>query len=51
MSTSGGTRWLLHLDICDQIAEFGPINASIHKVDEHIAIGDIDRCMPFIWAL
>ena len=44
LSTSGGTsdgRFIC--DICDQIAEFGPINASIHKVDEHIAIGDIDR--------
>ena len=44
LSTSGGTsdgRFIC--DICDQIAEFGPINASIHKVDEHIALEDIDR--------
>jgi succinyl-diaminopimelate desuccinylase len=44
LSTSGGTsdgRFIC--DICDQIAEFGPINASIHKIDEHITLGDIDR--------
>jgi succinyl-diaminopimelate desuccinylase len=44
LSTAGGTsdgRFIC--DICDQIAEFGPINASIHKVDEHIDLADIDR--------
>ncbi|MGE4337729.1 MAG: succinyl-diaminopimelate desuccinylase, partial [Pigmentiphaga sp.] len=29
--------------ICPQVIEFGPINATIHKVDEHIAI---DSLMP-----
>ena len=44
LSTSGGTsdgRFIA--DICDQIAEFGPINASIHKIDECVEVADIDR--------
>ena len=44
LSTSGGTsdgRFIA--DICDQIAEFGPINASIHKIDECVAVADIAR--------
>ena len=44
LSTSGGTsdgRFIA--EICDQIAEFGPINASIHKVDECVEIADIQR--------
>lgn len=43
LSTSGGTsdgRFIAQ--ICPQVIEFGPINASIHKIDEHIALGDID---------
>ena len=44
LSTAGGTsdgRFIA--DICDQIAEFGPINATIHKIDECVALTDIDR--------
>jgi len=44
ISTSGGTsdgRFISKL--CDQVVEFGPINASIHKIDEHVALEDIDR--------
>jgi len=44
LSTAGGTsdgRFIA--DICDQIAEFGPINATIHKIDECVALDDIDR--------
>ena len=44
LSTGGGTsdgRFIA--DICDQIAEFGPINATIHKIDECVALTDIDR--------
>ncbi len=44
LSTAGGTsdgRFIA--DICDQIAEFGPINATIHKIDECVALADIDR--------
>lgn len=43
LSTSGGTsdgRFIAA--ICPQVIEFGPINASIHKIDEHIQVADID---------
>jgi succinyl-diaminopimelate desuccinylase len=43
LSTSGGTsdgRFIA--DICPQVVELGPVNASIHKVDEHIAIDDLE---------
>jgi succinyl-diaminopimelate desuccinylase len=43
LSTSGGTsdgRFIVN--ICPQVAELGPVNASIHKVDECIALGDIE---------
>jgi succinyl-diaminopimelate desuccinylase len=43
LSTSGGTsdgRFIA--DICPQVVEFGPVNASIHKVDEHIVIADLE---------
>lgn len=42
LSTSGGTsdgRFIAA--ICPQVVEFGPPNASIHKIDEHIALADI----------
>ena len=44
LSTTGGTsdgRFIKR--ICDQVVEFGPINASIHKVDECVAVADIER--------
>ena len=28
----------LHLDICPQVIEFGPVNASIHKIDEWVEV-------------
>jgi succinyl-diaminopimelate desuccinylase len=37
LSTTGGTsdgRFIAK--ICPQVIEFGPVNASIHKIDEHI---------------
>lgn len=43
LSTSGGTsdgRFIASL--CPQVIEFGPPNASIHKIDEHIALADIE---------
>ncbi|MCX7178931.1 MAG: succinyl-diaminopimelate desuccinylase [Proteobacteria bacterium] len=43
LSTSGGTsdgRFLA--DICAEVAEFGPLNATIHKIDECIAIADLE---------
>ena len=42
LSTSGGTsdaRFLCHL--CP-VAEFGLVGQTMHKVDEHVAIQDID---------
>ena len=38
LSTTGGTsdgRFIAR--ICPQVVEFGPINASIHKIDEHVS--------------
>ncbi len=43
LSTSGGTsdgRFIA--DICTEVVEFGPVNASIHKVDECIAIDAVE---------
>lgn len=43
LSTSGGTsdgRFIAQ--ICPQVVEVGPPNASIHKIDEHIALVDIE---------
>ena len=28
--------------ICSQLIEFGPINASIHKIDEHVLVNSLD---------
>ena len=43
MSTSGGTsdgRFIAQ--ICPQVIEFGPLTASIHKIDEHVEIKHIE---------
>lgn len=43
LSTSGGTsdgRFIA--DICAEVVEFGPVNASIHKVNECIAIDAVE---------
>ena len=43
ISTTGGTsdgRFIAR--ICDQVIEFGPVNATIHKIDECIALDAID---------
>ena len=43
LSTAGGTsdgRFISR--ICPQVVEFGPINASIHKIDEHVVVADIE---------
>jgi succinyl-diaminopimelate desuccinylase len=43
LSTTGGTsdgRFIAK--ICPQVVEFGPVNATIHKIDEHIAVEDIE---------
>ena len=43
LSTTGGTsdgRFIAR--ICPQVVEFGPLNASIHQVDEHVALGELE---------
>lgn len=43
LSTSGGTsdgRFIAQ--ICPQVVEFGPVNATIHKIDEHVSAADIE---------
>jgi succinyl-diaminopimelate desuccinylase len=43
LSTTGGTsdgRFIAR--ICPQVVEFGPLNASIHKIDEHIELASIE---------
>ncbi len=43
LSTTGGTsdgRFIA--DICGEIVELGPVNASIHKLNEHVAIADLE---------
>jgi len=43
LSTSGGTSDARFIaKICKQVVELGPVNASIHKIDEHIAVDDIE---------
>ncbi|TXI17943.1 MAG: succinyl-diaminopimelate desuccinylase [Nitrosomonas sp.] len=44
LSTSGGTsdgRFIK--DICAQVIEFGPRNDTIHKLNEHVEVADLDR--------
>ena len=43
LSTTGGTsdgRFIAQ--VCPQVVEFGPVNASIHKIDEHVRVADIE---------
>jgi len=43
-STAGGTsdgRFII--DICPEIVELGPVNASIHKLNEHIELGALEQ--------
>ena len=43
LSTTGGTsdgRFIV--DICPQVVEFGPVNATIHKVNECVALKDLE---------
>jgi succinyl-diaminopimelate desuccinylase len=44
LSTTGGTsdgRFIAQ--VCKQVIELGPPNASIHKVDEHIELSELER--------
>ena len=43
LSTTGGTsdgRFIARL--CPQVIEFGPVNASIHKIDECVDVASIE---------
>ena len=43
LSTTGGTsdgRFIAQ--ICPQVVEFGPTNASIHKINEHVDVNEIE---------
>ena len=44
LSTAGGTsdgRFIV--DICPQVVEFGPVNASIHKLNENIELSELEQ--------
>jgi succinyl-diaminopimelate desuccinylase len=44
LSTTGGTsdgRFIA--DIAREVVEFGPINASIHKIDEHVGVEELEQ--------
>jgi len=44
LSTTGGTsdgRFISR--ICPQVVEFGPVNATIHKIDEHVSVAAVPR--------
>ena len=50
LSTGGGTsdgRFIAPLGA--EVVELGPVNASIHKIDEHIALADLER-LPALYA-
>jgi succinyl-diaminopimelate desuccinylase len=43
LSTTGGTsdgRYIAK--VCPQVVEFGPVNATIHKIDENVIVDDIE---------
>jgi succinyl-diaminopimelate desuccinylase len=49
LSTTGGTsdaRFII--DICPEVIELGPINMSIHKLNEHIALEELEM-LPLIY--
>jgi succinyl-diaminopimelate desuccinylase len=44
LSTTGGTSDARFIaDICPEIVEFGPVNQSIHKLNEHIELGALEK--------
>jgi succinyl-diaminopimelate desuccinylase len=59
LSTSGGTsdgRFLAR--VAREVVEFGPLNDSIHKIDEHVRIADLaplsaiyERTVRALWSL
>jgi succinyl-diaminopimelate desuccinylase len=44
LSTTGGTSDARFIaEICPQVVEFGPVNASIHRLNEHIDLSAFDQ--------
>ena len=44
LSTTGGTsdaRFII--EICPEVVELGPVNASIHKLNEHIQLSELEK--------
>jgi succinyl-diaminopimelate desuccinylase len=44
LSTTGGTsdaRFII--EICPEVIEIGPVNASIHKLNEHISLAELEQ--------
>jgi succinyl-diaminopimelate desuccinylase len=44
LSCTGGTsdgRFIA--DICGEVVELGPVNATIHQINERVAVADVDR--------
>ena len=49
LSTTGGTSDARFIaDICPEVVEFGPVNASIHKLNEHIELEALEK-LPAIY--
>jgi len=44
LSTTGGTSDARFIaEICSEVVEFGPVNASIHKLNEHIELAALEK--------
>lgn len=44
LSTTGGTSDARFIaEICPQIIEFGPLNTTSHKIDEHVAVANLPQ--------
>jgi succinyl-diaminopimelate desuccinylase len=44
LSTTGGTSDARFIaEICPEVVEFGPVNASIHKLNEHIELAALEK--------
>jgi succinyl-diaminopimelate desuccinylase len=49
LSTTGGTSDARFIaEICREVVEFGPVNASIHKLNEHIELAALEK-LPHIY--
>jgi succinyl-diaminopimelate desuccinylase len=49
LSTTGGTSDARFIaEICPEVVEFGPVNASIHKLNEHIELAALEK-LPLIY--